>query len=115
MRTAPRGRMAGSLLAIAVAATSLVSAQLDGGGPGRQPAPADIAQEWRLDNNERDTFGQAPLGDYTGVPFNDAGRSDRTRRQSRSGARSSTNAGRTPPRISGAASAGRAFSRNRTR
>ena len=41
MRTAPRGRMAGSLAA-AVAATSLVSAQLDGGGPGRQPAPPDI-------------------------------------------------------------------------
>jgi len=74
MRTARRGRMTGSLLAAAVAATNLVSAQLDGGGPGRQPAPPDIAQEWRLDNNERDTFGQAPLGDYTGIPFNDAGR-----------------------------------------
>ena len=49
-------------------------AQLDGGGPGRAPAPPDIAQEWRLDNNERDTFGQAPLGDYTGIPFNEAGR-----------------------------------------
>src|SRR4030095_12721902 len=74
MRTAPRGRMVGSLLAAAVAATSLVSAQLDGGGPGRQPAPPDIAQEWRLDNNERDTFGQAPLGDYTGLSFKDARR-----------------------------------------
>ena len=74
MRTVPRGRMAGSLLAVALAATNLVYAQLDGGGPGRQPAPPDIAQEWRLDNNERDTFGQAPLGDYTGIPFNDAGR-----------------------------------------
>ncbi|MBI3047786.1 MAG: hypothetical protein HYY76_05700 [Acidobacteria bacterium] len=38
------------------------------------PAAPDIAQEWRLDNNERDTFGQAPLGDYTGIPFNEAGR-----------------------------------------
>jgi hypothetical protein len=53
---------------------ALALAQLDGGGPGRQPAPPDIAQEWRLDNNERDTFGQAPLGDYTGIAFNDAGR-----------------------------------------
>ena len=52
----------------------LVCAQLDGGGPGREPVPPDIAQEWRLDNNERDTFGQAPLGDYTGIAFNDAGR-----------------------------------------
>jgi glyoxylase-like metal-dependent hydrolase (beta-lactamase superfamily II) len=53
---------------------ALVFAQLDGAGPGREPAPPDIAQEWRLDNNERDTFGQAPLGDYTGIAFNDAGR-----------------------------------------
>jgi cyclase len=69
-----RAPTAGLLLAIALAAGELVFAQLDGGGPGRQPAPPDIAQEWRLDNNERDTFGQAPLGDYTGVPFNEAGR-----------------------------------------
>ncbi len=69
-----RAPIAGLLLTIALAANELVFAQLDGGGPGRQPAPPDIAQEWRLDNNERDTFGQAPLGDYTGVPFNEAGR-----------------------------------------
>jgi cyclase len=36
--------------------------------------PTNIAGEWRLDNNERDTSSQAPLGDYTGIPFNDAGR-----------------------------------------
>ena len=40
-------------------------------GPG---APRDISGEWRLDNSERDTSSQAPLGDYTGIPFNDAGR-----------------------------------------
>jgi len=61
-------------LAAAALANALVFAQLDGAGPGRAAAPPDIAQEWRLDNNERDTFGQAPLGDYTGIPFNDAGR-----------------------------------------
>ena len=61
-------------LAAAAVGNALVFAQLDGSGPGRAPAPPDIAQEWRLDNNERDTFGQAPLGDYTGIPFNDAGR-----------------------------------------
>ena len=36
--------------------------------------PPDIAAEWRLDNNERDTSSQPPLGDYTGIAFNDAGR-----------------------------------------
>jgi glyoxylase-like metal-dependent hydrolase (beta-lactamase superfamily II) len=74
MDKARRARIAGLLLASALATNHLVFAQLDGGGPGRAPAPADIAQEWRLDNNERDTFGQAPLGDYTGIPFNEAGR-----------------------------------------
>ena len=69
-----RAPTAGLLVAIAMATSELVFAQLDGGGPGRQPAPPDIAQEWRLDNNERDTFGQPPLGDYTGIPFNEAGR-----------------------------------------
>ena len=66
--------MRGSSLPSPWPPSELVFAQLDGGGPGRQPAPPDIAQEWRLDNNERDTFGQAPLGDYTGIPFNEAGR-----------------------------------------
>ncbi len=73
-RTASGVPIAALLLAGAMLTSELVSAQLDGGGPGRAPAPPDIAQEWRLDNNERDTFGQAPLGDYTGIPFNEAGR-----------------------------------------
>ena len=47
-------------------ATAWVSAQ--------NPGPPDIAEEWRLDANERDPTSQAPLGDYTGIPFNDAGR-----------------------------------------
>jgi glyoxylase-like metal-dependent hydrolase (beta-lactamase superfamily II) len=42
--------------------------------PARNPIPPDIAGEWRLDNNEEDTSLQPPLGDYLGIPFNDAGR-----------------------------------------
>ena len=36
--------------------------------------PTRHRQEWRLDNNEQDTIGQPPLGDYLGIPFNEAGR-----------------------------------------
>ena len=43
------------------------------GQAGNRPHPTSPA-EWRLDNNERDTIGQPPLGDYTGIPFNEAGR-----------------------------------------
>jgi hypothetical protein len=42
--------------------------------PARPAAPPDISGEWRLDNNEQDTTAQPPLGDYLGIPFNDAGR-----------------------------------------
>ncbi len=42
--------------------------------PARPQIPPDIAGEWRLENNEEDTSAQPPLGDYTGIPFNDAGR-----------------------------------------
>jgi glyoxylase-like metal-dependent hydrolase (beta-lactamase superfamily II) len=42
--------------------------------PGRPQIPPDIAGEWRLENHEEDTTAQPPLGDYTGIPFNDAGR-----------------------------------------
>ena len=59
--------LAGFLIAVAALANVLVSAQDTLG-------PPDIAAEWRLDTNERDTATQAPLGDYTGIPFNDAGR-----------------------------------------
>ena len=72
---------AGVLLAVAAGLVlpgamlvSVVFAQGGGSGFGRAPAAPDIAQEWRLDNNERDTYSQAPLGDYTGIAFNDAGR-----------------------------------------
>lgn len=42
--------------------------------PPRPQTPPDIAGEWRLENNEEDTTAQPPLGDYLGIPFNDAGR-----------------------------------------
>src|SRR4051812_27121240 len=42
--------------------------------PARQQIPPDIAGEWRPDKKEEDTTAQPPLGDYTGIPFNDAGR-----------------------------------------
>lgn len=45
-----------------------------GQGPARPAIPVDIAGEWRLENNEEDTTAQPPLGDYLGIPFNDAGR-----------------------------------------
>src|SRR5215510_14386754 len=65
MSTANRTLTTGPLVAVLLA-TALVSAQ--------NPGPPDIAAEWRLDANERDLTSQAPLGDYTGIPFNDAGR-----------------------------------------
>jgi cyclase len=65
-------RTAGQLLLIGVAATGVRTfAQ---GGPARPQNPPDIAGEWRLENNEADTTAQPPLGDYLGIPFNDAGR-----------------------------------------
>ena len=42
--------------------------------PARTLIPPDIAGEWRLDNSEDDTTAQPPLGDYSGIPFNEAGR-----------------------------------------
>jgi len=42
--------------------------------PARPRTPPDIAGEWRLENHEEDTTAQPPLGDYLGIPFNDAGR-----------------------------------------
>ena len=58
-----------AILAVTVFATMRGAAQ-----PARPPIPPDIAGEWRLDNNEQDTTAQPPLGDYLGIPFNDAGR-----------------------------------------
>ena len=56
------------------AAVMLVTVPAFAQGPARPQIPPDIAGEWRLDNNEADTTAQPPLGDYLGIPFNDAGR-----------------------------------------
>src|SRR5678815_1422387 len=46
--------------------------------PARPATPPDISGEWRLENHEDPgqlgAQGQPPLGDYLGIPFNDAGR-----------------------------------------
>src|SRR5215510_12170476 len=48
------------------------------GQPARPQNPPDITGEWRLESDEDPGAlggrGQPPLGDYLGVPFNDAGR-----------------------------------------
>ena len=43
-------------------------------GQGAVTSPTNIVGEWRLYTDERDTATQAPLGDYTGIAFNAAGR-----------------------------------------
>src|SRR3954462_12496145 len=46
--------------------------------PPRTLTPPDISGEWALQNDEDPgqlgALGQPPLGDYLGIPFNDAGR-----------------------------------------
>ncbi len=58
------------LLAAAVAVTASPGLAQ----PARALVPPDVAGEWRLENSEDDTTAQPPLGDYTGIPFNEAGR-----------------------------------------
>src|SRR5437867_1612866 len=43
------------------------------GQPARPENPPDITGEWRQQSDEVG-LGQPPLGDYLGIPFNDAGR-----------------------------------------
>jgi glyoxylase-like metal-dependent hydrolase (beta-lactamase superfamily II) len=75
MRNTDRIRTAGRLLPLAAAMLAmLLSVPTLAQGPARPQIPPDIAGEWRLDNNEADTTAQPPLGDYLGIPFNDAGR-----------------------------------------
>src|SRR4051812_991379 len=72
MRT--RCQFTASLVAVATAALMVsVGAPLLA-QPPRPVNPPDIAGEWTLTNNEEDTTAQPPLGDYLGIPFNDAGR-----------------------------------------
>jgi glyoxylase-like metal-dependent hydrolase (beta-lactamase superfamily II) len=71
MHKADRMMCAGRLLLLAAAVLVAGPAAAQ---PARPAIPPDIAGEWRLDNNEEDTTAQPPLGDYLGIPFNDAGR-----------------------------------------
>src|SRR6185436_15529476 len=68
-------RFAGLLLPCAILMLFSVSAFAQ---PARPAIPPDIAGEWRLENHEDPgqlgAQGQPPLGDYLGIPFNDAGR-----------------------------------------
>jgi cyclase len=67
------GRGALASLALPLVAAMLISVPAST-QPARPAVPPDISGEWRLDNNEQDTTAQPPLGDYLGIPFNDAGR-----------------------------------------
>ena len=64
-----------ALLSVVVAAVTLAarpSAQ-----PPRPQTPPDISGEWRSRTTRTGhlgALGQPPLGDYLGIPFNDAGR-----------------------------------------
>jgi glyoxylase-like metal-dependent hydrolase (beta-lactamase superfamily II) len=67
----------GVAIGIAIAATALLSLR-GSAQPARPQTPPDIAGEWRLENHEDPgqlgALGQPPLGDYLGIPFNEAGR-----------------------------------------
>jgi glyoxylase-like metal-dependent hydrolase (beta-lactamase superfamily II) len=73
MSNGQRIRVAGVFLGMAELAGAHGLAQ-----PGRPPTPPDISGEWRLENDEDPgqlgALGQPPLGDYLGIPFNEAGR-----------------------------------------
>ena len=70
-----RPRFAGLMLLFAIAMVFCVPAF---GQPARPQNPPDINGEWRLESDEDPGalggLGQPPLGDYLGIPFNDAGR-----------------------------------------
>jgi len=70
-----RGRWAALPLVIVAAVFSGVATHSQ---PARPATPPDISGEWRLENHEDPgqlgAQGQPPLGDYLGIPFNDAGR-----------------------------------------
>ena len=60
--------------ALAVVSHALVFAQLDGSGPGRARRLRPTSPGMAPRQQRGDTIGQPPLGDYLGIPFNDAGR-----------------------------------------
>jgi cyclase len=69
MEKAKRPPIAGILLAAALLVNGLVSAQIRSG-----MTPPDISGVWQRITDEKDSVGQPPLGDYTGIAFNEAGR-----------------------------------------
>jgi len=69
MDKAKRPPIAGLLLAAALLVNVLVSAQIESG-----MVPPDLSGEWQRITDEKDSTGQPPLGDYTGIAFNEAGR-----------------------------------------
>jgi glyoxylase-like metal-dependent hydrolase (beta-lactamase superfamily II) len=69
MTTVDRARVLWLMLVVVLLTAAPAVAQ-----PGRPQIPPDLAGEWRLENNEEDTTAQPPLGNYLGIPFNDAGR-----------------------------------------
>jgi cyclase len=75
MEKPSRPRFAGLILLFAIAMLVCVPAF---GQPARPQNPPDITGEWRLESDEDPGavggLGQPPLGDYLGIPFNDAGR-----------------------------------------
>ena len=66
------------LLFLVPAAVLLIFSYSAFAQPPRPQNPTDISGEWTLVNNEDPgqigASGQPPLGDYLGIPFNDAGR-----------------------------------------
>ncbi len=75
MEKAYQTRIAGFWILLALATLLSVPAFAQ---PARPQNPPDISGEWRLESNEDPgqlgALGQPPLGDYLGIPFNDAGR-----------------------------------------
>ena len=69
MEKAKRPPIAGILLAAALLVNVVVSAQIRSG-----MTPPDISGVWQRITDEKDSVGQPPLGDYTGIAFNEAGR-----------------------------------------
>jgi glyoxylase-like metal-dependent hydrolase (beta-lactamase superfamily II) len=68
-----RQRFGQAVTFVAIAAALLTAAR-PAAQPPRPQVPPDISGEWTLETWEEDTSGQPPLGDYLGIPFNDAGR-----------------------------------------
>lgn len=75
MNKRPHTAIAGVLVLLSALALGSVPADAQ---PARAQNPPDITGEWRLESDEDPgalgALGQPPLGDYLGIPFNEAGR-----------------------------------------